>query len=71
MSLFTIDFYFYFSDQLIILLANFDDLIAISSSMHYLQTDFQRIKYPIIWISQTFIGLILIHKSSIKAYYSK
>jgi len=62
---------FCFSDQLIILLLNFDDIVAISSTLKFLQNDFQRIKYPFVLISQAFIGLILIHTNATKAYYSK
>ncbi|CAI6358458.1 unnamed protein product [Macrosiphum euphorbiae] len=57
-------------DQLIILLLNFDDLVAISSTLKFLQNDFQRIKYPFVLISQAFIGLIVIHTNATKAYYS-
>lgn len=60
-----------FSDQLIILLHNFDDIVAISSTLKFLQNDFQRIKYPFILINQAFIGLILIHANATKVYYSK
>lgn len=62
---------FCFSDQLIILLLNFDDIVDIASSLKFLQNDFQRIKYPFVLISQAFIGLIVIHTSATKAYYSK
>ncbi|XP_022181551.1 uncharacterized protein LOC111041557 isoform X2 [Myzus persicae] len=57
-------------DQLIILLLNFDDIVDIASSLKFLQNDFQRIKYPFVLISQAFIGLIVIHTSATKAYYS-
>lgn len=60
-----------FSDQLIILLHNFDDIVAISSTLQFLQNDFQRIKYPFVLINQAFIGLILIHANATKVYYSK
>jgi len=52
-------------------LLNFDDTVAISSALTFLQNDFQRIKYPFVLISQAFIGLILIHTNATKAYYSK
>uniref|UniRef100_A0A2S2PB17 Uncharacterized protein n=1 Tax=Schizaphis graminum TaxID=13262 RepID=A0A2S2PB17_SCHGA len=57
-------------DQLIILLHNFEDLVAISSTLTFLQNDFQRIKYPFVLISQAYIGLILIHTNATKVYYS-
>lgn len=63
--------FYYFSEQLIILLANFNDVIAISSSIQFIQNDFQRIKYSFVLISQAFIGLVLIQENSIKTYYSK
>lgn len=62
---------FCFSDQLIILLHNFEDVVAISSTLTFLQNDFQRIKYPFVLISQAYIGLILIHTNATKVYYSK
>lgn len=64
-------FIFYFSDQLIKLLANFDDTVTISSNIQFLQNDFQRTKYPFVLISEAFIGLIIIQKNAVKAYYSK
>ncbi|KAE9529253.1 hypothetical protein AGLY_011929 [Aphis glycines] len=57
-------------DQLIILLLNFEDVVAISSTLTFLQNDFQRIKYPFVLISQAYIGLILIHTNATKAYFS-
>ncbi|KAF0750353.1 Uncharacterized protein FWK35_00015379 [Aphis craccivora] len=59
------------NDQLIILLLNFEDVVAISSTLTFLQNDFQRIKYPFVLISQAYIGLILIHTNATKAYFSK
>lgn len=64
-------FNLFFSDQLMILLGNFEDLVAISSSTSFLQNDFQCIKYSLILIGQAFIGLISIYDNSINAYYSK
>jgi len=52
-------------------LLNFDDIVAISSTLKFLQNDFQRNKYPFVLISQAFIGLISIHTNATKAYYSK
>ncbi|XP_025196262.1 uncharacterized protein LOC112595324 [Melanaphis sacchari] len=57
-------------DQLIILLLNFEDVVAISSTLTFLRNDFQRIKYPFVLISQAYIGLILIHTNATKAYFS-
>ncbi|XP_026821278.1 uncharacterized protein LOC113559734 isoform X2 [Rhopalosiphum maidis] len=57
-------------DQLIILLHNFENVVAISSTLTFLQNDFQRIKYPFVLISQAYIGLILIHTNATKVYYS-
>lgn len=53
------------------LLANFDDIVTISSTIQFLQNDFQRIKYPFVLISEAFIGLITIQENATKAYYSK
>lgn len=61
----------FFSDQLVILLVNFEDVVASSTTLQFLQNDFQRTKYPFVLISQAFIGLILIHSNATKAYYGK
>lgn len=61
----------YFSDQLILLLNNFDEIFTIASGIEFLKNDFQRKKYPFVLFTQAFIGLILIQKNSVKAYFSK
>lgn len=50
---------------------NFDDTVTISSTIQFLQNDFQRIKYPFVLISEAFIGLIIIQQNALKAYYCK
>lgn len=62
---------FYFSDQLILLLSNFDEVFGIASDIEFLKNDFQCQKYPFVLFTQAFVGLILIQKSSVKAYFSK
>lgn len=61
----------FFSEKLIVMLTNYEDIFLLSSSIEFLQNDFQRIKYPFVFISQAFFGLVTIHENSVNAYFSK
>lgn len=60
----------YSSEQLIALLVDIDETVGNSSTIS-IQDTFQLKKIKFIWISQAFIGLIVIQTNSVDAYGSK
>ncbi|XP_050438290.1 uncharacterized protein LOC126844270 isoform X2 [Adelges cooleyi] len=56
-------------EKSIILLNNFEDIVNGPLNMPYFQNTFQRRKYAFILISESFIGLLILYKNSVTAYY--